>query len=98
MPNQLHLSARIKSLDELRYTPAGLPVLTLWLMHESWQEELGERYLAKFEIQAKALGEMAKNWRYQPGSVVEISGFLAQRSIYHFRPILHIQHIYEYKG
>lgn len=98
MLNQLNLSAKIKSLDELRYTPAGLPILTLWLIHESWQIELGQNYLAKVEIQAKALGEMAKNWQYPVGCIVEISGFLTQKSIHNFRPILHIQHIHEYKG
>lgn len=98
MLNQLNLSARIKSLDSLRYTPAGLPVLTLWLTHESWQTELDEPYLAKVEIQAKVLGEMAKNWQYLPGSMVEINGFLAQKSIHNVRPVLHIQCVHEYKG
>ena len=98
MLNQLNLCAQIKSLDDLRYTPAGLPVLTMWLTHESWQTELKQRYLAKMEIQAKALGDLAKNWMYQPGVMVEIKGFLAQKGIYHSRPILHIQQIREYKG
>lgn len=98
MLNQLCLCAQIKSLDELRYSPAGLPVLTMWLTHESWQMELQQRFLAKMEIQAKALGDLAAHWPYQPGSMVEINGFLSQKGIYHSRPVLHIQQIREYKG
>lgn len=98
MCNQVHLNAQIKKLNDLRYTPAGVPVLTLWLSHESWQTELGERYLAKFEIQAKALGDLALNWPYQQGDNVEISGFLAQQSMRYPRPIFHIQQIHKHKG
>ncbi|WP_037586169.1 primosomal replication protein N [Stenoxybacter acetivorans] len=98
MDNRLRLSAQIKSLETIRYTPAGLPVLHMWLSHESWQAELGERYLAKMEIEAKALGEMALNWQYQVGDCVEISGFLAQKGLRHTRSVLHIQSIHENKG
>lgn len=98
MCNQICLNAQIKTIDDLRYTPAGIPVLTLWLSHESWQTELGERYLAKFEIQAKALGEMALNWPYRQGDEIEISGFLAQRSLRHSQPVFHIQQIHKHKG
>lgn len=98
MCNQVRLTAQIKKLDDLRYTPAGIPILTLWLSHESWQTELGERYLAKCEIEAKVLGDMALNWPYRQGDTVEISGFLAQRSVRYPRPIVHIQQIHQYKG
>lgn len=98
MLNQICLCAQIKSLDNLRYTPAGLPVLTMWLTHKSWQTELQQQYLAKVEIQAKALGDLAENWSYLPGNMVEVSGFLSQKGIYHSRPVLHIQQIREYKG
>ncbi|WP_066566921.1 primosomal replication protein N [Snodgrassella sp. CFCC 13594] len=98
MNNQVCLSAEIKSLDDLRYTPAGLPILQMWLSHESWQTELGERYLAKMEIQAKALGDMALNWPYRQGTMIEIIGFIAQKGVRNPRPILHIQQINEYKG
>lgn len=98
MDNQIRLSAQIKQIDELRYTPAGLPVLQMWLSHESWQNETGEHFLAKVEIQAKVLGDAALHWPYRQGEIIEVSGFLAQKNLRNPRPVLHIQHIYEDKG
>lgn len=98
MDNQLSLIAQIKTVQAVRYTPAGLPVLMLWLSHESWQTENAERYLAKFEIEAKIIGEAAIRWQHSAGSMVKVSGFLAQKGRRYPKPILHIQNIYEYKG
>ena len=98
MNNTVSLTARIKDADTLRYTPAGTAVLGLMLEHESWQAEAGEPYLARFELQAKLIGEQAKLWQYKAGSMVDISGFLAAYSQKYRRPILHIQTIIENKG
>jgi hypothetical protein len=96
--NTVSLTARIKDADTLRYTPAGIAVLGLMLEHESWQTEAGEPYLARFELQAKLIGEQAKLWQHKAGSMVDISGFLAAYSQKYRRPILHIQTIIENKG
>ncbi|MBH5328539.1 primosomal replication protein N [Eikenella sp. S3360] len=98
MDNAVRFGARIKEADTLRYTPAGIPVLGLVLEHESWQLEAGEPYLARFEMQAKIIGEQAKIWQNKVGSMVEVAGFLAAYSQKYRRPILHIQTIDENKG
>ena len=98
MNNTVSLTARIKDADTLRYTPAGIAVLGLMLEHESWQAEAGEPYLARFELQAKLIGEQAKLWQHKAGSMVDISGFLTAYSQKYRRPILHIQTIIENKG
>ena len=98
MNNTVSLTARIKDADTLRYTAAGTAVLGLMLEHESWQTEAGEPYLARFELQAKLIGEQAKLWQHKAGSMVDISGFLAAYSQKYRRPILHIQTIIENKG
>ncbi|MCF7529269.1 primosomal replication protein N [Neisseria lisongii] len=96
--NLLSLTAQIAKSGSLRYTPAGIPVLDLMLEHESWQEENGQKCLVKFEIPARLLGKQAEQWQYRQQIMVEVEGFLAQRSQRFPRPILRIQNIKEYKG
>ncbi|WP_066078634.1 primosomal replication protein N [Bergeriella denitrificans] len=98
MNNLLHLTAQAAEIGTLRYTPAGIPVLDLLLRHESWQEENGQKCLVKFEMPARLLGKQAEEWQYRQNVMVEVDGFLAQRSQRFPRPILRIQNIKEYKG
>ncbi len=98
MNNLLHLTAKVADIGTLRYTPAGIPVLDLMLQHESWQEENGQQCLVKFEMPARLLGKQAEEWQYRHDVMVEVEGFLAQRSQRFPRPILRIQNIKEYKG
>ncbi|QEY24599.1 primosomal replication protein N [Neisseria animalis] len=98
MNNLLHLTAQTAEIGTLRYTPAGIPVLDLLLRHESWQEENGQRCLVKFEMPARLLGKQAEEWQYRQNVMVEVEGFLAQRSQRFPRPVLRIQNIKEYKG
>lgn len=83
---------------ELRYTPAGVPVLEVSLQHESWQLENGQPCLIKCELMAKIIGETAKQWQYRHNIMVEVSGFLAQTNRRYPKPVLRIQNITEYKG
>jgi len=98
LENLLRLTARIAECGALRYTPAGIPVLDLILIHESWQEENGQKCLVKFEIPARILGKQAEEWQYRQDAVIESEGFLAQRSQRFPKPVLRIQNIKEYKG
>ncbi|UOO80882.1 primosomal replication protein N [Uruburuella testudinis] len=98
MENLLTLAAQIAEIGSLRYTPAGIPVLDVVLKHESWQQENGQQCLVKFEMPAKIIGEEAVQWQHRKNIMVEVSGFLAQRSKRFPRPILRIQNIQEYKG
>lgn len=98
MENLFTLTAIIAGCAPLRYTPAGIPVLDIVLRHESWQEENGQRYLARLEMPAKIIGKEALVWQHREQTVVETSGFLTQKSQRYGKPVLRIQNIKEYKG
>ena len=98
MNNLFTLTAQIAQAGEVRYTPAGVPVLDMVLKHESWQQENGQQCLVKFEMPAKIIGKEALQWQHGQNMMVEITGFLAQRSQRYTRPVLRIQNIQEYKG
>ena len=77
--------------ETLRHTPAGVPVLALTLRHESNQVEGGMRRQVGFELEAMALGEVARRMDSVPtGSAVQVTGFLAARSKLSSRIVLHI--------
>ena len=76
--NQVLLTARIAEASPLRYTPAGLPALTLRLEHESQQTEAGNPREVKAAMKAVAFGAMAERLaRQNIGSLWTFSGFLA---------------------
>lgn len=98
MSNYFQLVATLHKVDELRYTPAGVPVLEVVLQHESWQQENGVECKVCFQLPAKIVGPLAKMWQQGLGQVVQVSGFIAQRSQKTVKPILRIQNIEIYKG
>ena len=98
MDNSLTLTARIEKCGIIRYTPAGVRVLDLMLKHESWQNENGEKCLAKLEMAARIVGKEALVWQGRQDWAVQVSGFLAAASLRYPKPILRIQNIQEYKG
>jgi primosomal replication protein N len=78
--NRLTLDATIAQRDGLRYTPAGVPALSLTLKHASEQPEAGGRRKVDCEIAAVAFGETAKGLASLPvGDAIRCEGFLARR-------------------
>jgi primosomal replication protein N len=76
--NHVELSACIVEVSALRYTPAGLPALDLWLEHESKVEEAGQARQVKANVRSVALGQLAERLVSQPlGSLWRFTGFLA---------------------
>ena len=74
------LDARLQSRDNLRYTPAGIPVLDFALAHESTQMEAGSERRVACELAAVALGPVARALvAVAPGTNLRCSGFLARR-------------------
>ncbi|EGV38069.1 primosomal replication protein N [Neisseria weaveri] len=98
MNNFVRLTAKIAECGELRFTPAGIPVLNLLLKHESWQIENGQQCLVKFDIPARLIGNQAELWQYRINDMVEVEGFLTQKSLKYTKTVLRIQNIKEYKG
>lgn len=94
--NHCVLTASIAERAPVRYTPAGLVALDLWLEHESRlpQEEGGMRTV-RLKIKALALGDLAERLAsLSLESARRFEGFLT--TPYRRRSILfHIQNIQE---
>jgi primosomal replication protein N len=92
--NSLQLSGLLLERKALRYTPAGVPVSEGRLQHRSRQSEGGKERQVEVEIAVLALGENARWLQAAPlGGMVEVSGFLAARSLNSRTPVLHVNSI-----
>jgi primosomal replication protein N len=87
--NNLVLSGVVISLEPIRYTPAGIPLLSFVLQHASEQIEAGLKRKVECEVNAVALGEIAKQ-NIQLGSAIKAKGFLAKRSAKSTQLVFHI--------
>ncbi|MBF4990562.1 primosomal replication protein N [Methylophilus sp. QUAN] len=90
--NTLVIAATIHSVEALRYTPAGLPLLRLQLQHDSEQQEAGMNRKVQCQLPAVLIGEKA-NLPLQSGDHIKVKGFLAQRSAKSTQVVLHIQEL-----
>jgi primosomal replication protein N len=79
--NRVELAGVLVERKALRFTPAGVPVAECLIRHQSEQIEAGVVRSVECEIQALALGPVAR-WLQAapPGSTVSLTGFLAARS------------------
>lgn len=78
--NRLELDAVLCARDALRYTPAGIPVLTASVRHRSRQMEAGHGREVEFEFQAIFAGVAAERADRLPlGRALHLSGFIAPR-------------------
>ncbi|MES2295930.1 MAG: primosomal replication protein N [Pseudomonadota bacterium] len=79
--NQLQFQAQIIERDVLRYTPAGVPIVSATLLHSSQQMEAGGARLVEFEIAAFAAGDISGRFaRAELGAVHQFTGFLAKKN------------------
>jgi primosomal replication protein N len=79
--NQLQFVAVILERDILRYTPAGVPIVTATLAHGSQQVEAGVNRQVEFEITALAAGEISGRFaRAELGAAHQFTGFLARKN------------------
>lgn len=79
--NELRFIASISERDVLRYTPAGVPIVSATLTHSSQQVEAGVARLVEFEILALAAGEISGRFsRAELGAVYQFTGFLAKKN------------------
>ena len=84
------LSGVVVHIEPIRYTPAGIPLLSFVLQHASEQIEAGLKRKVECEVNAVALGDIAKQ-NIQLGSCVKAKGFLAKRSAKSTHLVLHIE-------
>ncbi|MES2935240.1 MAG: primosomal replication protein N [Pseudomonadota bacterium] len=79
--NQLQVVASIAEREILRYTPAGVPIVSAKLLHSSKQSEAGVERLVEFEIVAIAAGEISGQFNNADlGATHQFNGFLARKN------------------
>lgn len=84
------LSGVVVGLEPIRYTPAGIPLLSFVLQHASEKIEAGLKRKVECEVNAVAIGDLAKS-NIQLGSSIKVKGFLAKRSAKSTQLVIHIE-------
>jgi len=90
--NKLTLQAEVVQIEPLRYTPAGLPLLSVVLHHVSEQVEAGMKRKVVCEVNAVLIGDLALN-KLTLGAHIQATGFLAKRSLKSTQLVMHINQI-----
>lgn len=92
--NRLVLAGEVTEVAELRYTPAGIPLLAFTLRHASQQSEAGMKRQVECEVSAIAMAQLAEQARHlRVGSQARVAGFLARKSLNSRQLILHINEL-----
>jgi primosomal replication protein N len=79
--NELTFTASIAEREILRYTPAGMPIVTATLLHRSQQIEAGIQRQVEFEITALAAGEISGRFsQAELGGFYQFTGFLTRKN------------------
>jgi primosomal replication protein N len=90
--NKLAISGQVTQIEELRYTPAGLPLLSFVISHASEDVEAGMKRKVECDLKAIAIGDLATS-NIQLGTKLRALGFLAKRSAKSTQLVLHIKNI-----
>lgn len=90
--NKLALQAEVMHIEPLRYTPAGIPLLSVVLRHVSEQLEAGMKRRVECEVNAMILGDLALQ-SLKLGTHIRAVGFLSKRSLKSTQLVMHINHI-----
>lgn len=78
--NRVELQAVLAARETLRYSPAGVPLLSAVLGHASGQTEAGTQRRVELEIAAVFAGACAEAAnRLQLGATLRVRGFLAPK-------------------
>ncbi len=79
-------------IEPLRYTPAGIPLLSVVLRHASEQIEAGMKRKVECEVNAVILGDLALKG-LKTGAQIIAQGFLARRSLKSTQLVMHVNNI-----
>jgi len=90
--NKLELQAEVVQIEPLRYTPAGIPLLSVVLHHVSEQFEAGMKRKVECEVNAVVLGDLALK-ELRLNTHILATGFLARRSLKSTQLVMHINQI-----
>jgi primosomal replication protein N len=79
--NQFQCVAVIAEREAMRYTPAGIPIVSARLLHSSQQLEAGVPRRVEFDIAAQAAGEISGRFsQAELGGTFQFTGFVARNS------------------
>ena len=79
--NQFQLVAQVVEREMLRYSPAGIPIVSGKLAHSSQQLEAQVTRLVELEISALGIGEISGRFnQLELGKDYQFTGFLARRN------------------
>ena len=79
--NQFQFVATIAERESMRYTPAGIPIVSATLQHSSQQIEAGVTRLVEFGIAAIAAGEISGRFSQADlGGTYHFTGFVARKN------------------
>ncbi len=88
--NEILLSGRVRNLEPLRHTPAGIPLLSFELAHESRQTEAQHDRTVQLDLSVMVLGDLAVEMaRLEQDQPVLVKGFLTRRSVKSASVVLH---------
>jgi primosomal replication protein N len=94
LENRLCLVGSIIERDAIRYTPAGIPVVTARLQHSSQQIEAETNRMIEFEIPVVTIGKITgKMEKLEPGQIQRFTGFMARKSLKSKALVFHITDI-----
>ncbi len=89
--NTVTLSGTITSIEPLRHTPAGLPLVRFQLKHGSTQTEAGMPRQVECDVGGVGIGTIATVLsKLQAGAAVQVTGFLANKYRTGTQLILHV--------
>ncbi len=81
----------MRKLQTLRYSPAGVPLLTFELQHQSRQSETDKLLDVIVNMRVQVAGELAQAvGRFGDGTEIVVKGFLARTSQRSDIPVLHV--------
>ena len=86
------ISGVVIGLEPIRYTPAGIPLLSFVLQHASEQIEAGLKRKVECEVNVLAIGELAKT-NIQMHANIKAHGFLTKRSAKSTQLVMHLTNI-----
>lgn len=96
--NAVTLCGELTTIEPLRRTPAGIPLISFRLLHKSHQVEAGYKRQVDCEIAGVAVGDSAMALsRMQQGRRVSLEGFLNRKNRMSTQLILHVTKAHESK-
>ena len=95
--NQFQLVAQVVEREMIRYSPAGIPIVSAKLAHSSQQLEAQVLREVEFEISALAVGEISGRInQLELGKIVQFTGFLARKNRNSKSLVFHVIDMSEY--